>query len=140
MNQNIEHLRLLGLFHYIVGGLIALFSCIPIVHLILGIVLLVVPEKVHSNGELPPPVIGWLFIIFAGGMIAIGLIIAALIIFAGRFLRQQRRYRYCFVMACVECIFMPFGTVLGIFSLIALNKPAIKALFASPATAPAASV
>jgi len=33
----------------------------------------------------------------------------------GRFLSHRRRYSFCFVMACVEYMFMPFGTVLGVF-------------------------
>jgi len=32
-------------------------------------------------------------------------------------------------VAAVECIFMPFGTVLGVFTIIVLNRPSIKALF-----------
>ena len=29
----------------------------------------------------------------------------------------------------IETIFMPFGTVLGVFTIVLLNKPEIKALF-----------
>ena len=30
MNQDLEHLRLLSIFHYVVAGLGALISCIPL--------------------------------------------------------------------------------------------------------------
>ena len=33
-------------------------------------------------------------------------------------------------MAAISCAFMPFGTVLGIFTLIVLTKPPVKSLFA----------
>jgi hypothetical protein len=32
-------------------------------------------------------------------------------------------------MAGVACLFMPFGTVLGIFTIIVLVRPQVKALF-----------
>jgi len=33
-------------------------------------------------------------------------------------------------LARIECVFMPFGTILGVFTLIALNKDSVKAIFA----------
>jgi hypothetical protein len=41
----------------------------------------------------------------------------------------------CFVVAAIECIFMPFGTVLGVFTIIVLSRPSVKALFQSEAAA-----
>ena len=32
-------------------------------------------------------------------------------------------------MAGIECIFMPFGTVLGVFTIIVLMRPSMKELF-----------
>jgi hypothetical protein len=32
-------------------------------------------------------------------------------------------------MAAVECLFMPFGTVLAVFTLVVLLRPAVKQLF-----------
>ena len=45
-------------------------------------------------------------------------------------LRQRRRHTFCVVMAAIGCAFMPFGTVLGIFTLIVLTKPTVRSLFA----------
>ena len=36
---------------------------------------------------------------------------------------------YCMVIASLECLFMPFGTVLGIFTLILLNKDSVIEIF-----------
>ena len=36
---------------------------------------------------------------------------------------------YCLVVAAVECIFMPFGTVLGVFTIIVLMRPGVKERF-----------
>ena len=43
MNQDIEHLRLLSIFHYVVAGIGALVSCFPVFHLAFGLVMLFAP-------------------------------------------------------------------------------------------------
>jgi len=32
-------------------------------------------------------------------------------------------------MACIECLFMPFGTVLGVFTILVLVRESVKQLF-----------
>ena len=36
MTQDEEHLNLLGIFHYVLGGVTAMFSCIPFIHVGIG--------------------------------------------------------------------------------------------------------
>ena len=43
-----------------------------------------------------------------------GWALAGAIVMAGYYLSKRRYYTFCLVVAGVECIFMPFGTVLGI--------------------------
>ena len=54
-----------------------------------------------------------------------------LLAIAGRSLAMRKRYMFALVVACVECIFMPFGTVLGVFTIIALSRESVKALFSA---------
>ena len=136
MNQDQEHLRLLSVFHYVVGGITALFSLFPIFHLIFGLVMILAPEKFGSQGEAPPAFMGWFFVILAGVFIAVGLTIAAVIIAAGRFLSRRTRYMFCLVVAGVECLFMPFGTVLGVFTIIVLMRESVKQAFLANAGSP----
>jgi hypothetical protein len=35
------------------------------------------------------------------------------------------------VVAGIECIVMPFGTVLGVFTLVVLSRESVKTLFAA---------
>jgi len=38
-------------------------------------------------------------------------------------------------MACIECLFIPFGTILGVFTIVVLSREPVKALFvATPTT------
>jgi len=58
-----------------------------------------------------------------------GWALSVLMIVAGRKLRRRAAHTFCIVIAAIECIFMPFGTVLGIFTLIVLTKESVKKLF-----------
>lgn len=88
MNQDQEHLRLLSIFHYIVGGIVVLFSLMPVIHLALGILFLVAP---HRMGESPPPsFLGWIFIILGGSFMIVGWIFAVCVILAGRYLVRHK--------------------------------------------------
>jgi len=129
MKQDEEHLRLLSIFHYVVAGMAALFACFPIIHLIVGLVFIFAANHVPTNGNPPPAFIGWVFVIFASFFIIIGWTIACLILMTGRFLAKRRHYQFCFVMACIECLFMPFGTVLGVFTILVLSRESVKPLF-----------
>jgi len=129
MKQDEEHLRLLSIFHYVVSGLAALVALFPIFHLIIGVVIIVASHHVTSNGGPPPAFIGWIFVIIAASFIIVGWIIAALILTTGRFLARRKHYQFCLVMAGVECLFMPFGTILGVFTIFVLVRESTKQLF-----------
>jgi hypothetical protein len=129
MTRDEEHLRLLSIFHYAVAGLAGLISLFPIIHLIIGLIFVFASHRVTSNGELPPAFIGWIFVILAATFITLGWIMAALILTAGRFLARRKHYQFCLVMAGIECLFMPFGTILGVFTIVVLVRESVKPLF-----------
>ena len=124
-----EHLKLLSIFHYVVGGMAALFACLPILHLILGLFFILAPEKFGHGSQQLPAFIGWFFVAFASVFILMGWTLAVLVLIAGRFIARRKHYTFCFGMACVECIFMPFGTVLGVFTILVLNRASVKESF-----------
>ncbi len=128
-NTDSEHLRLLSIFHYVVGGMAALFACIPIIHLVIGLFLILAPEKFGHGNQQPPAFIGWFFVVFASIFILLGWVFAVLVLIAGRLIARRKHYMFCFVMGCVECLFMPFGTVLGVFTILVLNRQGVKELF-----------
>ena len=124
-----EHLRLLSIFHYIKGGISGLFACIPIIHVVLGLVMIIAPQVFGQGKDQPPAFIGWLFVIIGSCIILLGWTFAALTLVAGRCVAQRRHRTFCFVWACVQCISVPFGTVLGVFTILVLNRGPVKALF-----------
>jgi hypothetical protein len=129
MNEDLQYLKLLSIFHYVVGGLAALFACFPIMYIAIGILTIYAPGTMDSQDDALPSLFGWIFIIIGGGLILLGWAFAVCIICAGRYLARQVHYMFCMVMAAIECIFMPFGTVLGVFTIVVLAKPSVKDMF-----------
>lgn len=126
MSQDEQHLELLSIFHYVVGVSLALASCIPLIHLAIGVAIVC---GAMDGPDAPPPFFGWFFILFAAAFILIGWTCALLIVSAGRRLKRRTSYRFCLVVAAAECLWMPLGTVLGVFMIVVLMKESVKALF-----------
>ena len=124
MNQDEQYLRLLSIFHYVVGGLAAIFACIPLIHFCIGMAML--------TGAIDdaPAFVGLLFVIISALAIIFGWVFAVCLIVAGKNLAKRKRYMFCLVMAAISCMFMPFGVVLGVFTIIVLMRPSVKELFA----------
>lgn len=129
MNQDEEHLRLLSIFHYVVAGFAALFSCMGLIYLIMGFFMLFHPESFGPPNNRPPAFMGVMFACMGAAIVLFGWTFAACIAYAGRCLSQRKRYTFCIVMVGVACLFMPFGTLLGVFGIIVLIRPSVKALF-----------
>ncbi len=128
-NQDLEHLQLLSIFHYVVAGFLALGSLFPVLHLVVGIAFVSGAFDEVDSGQPPPAAVGWIFIGVASCLILTGLFVASCIATAGYRLSRYRSYQFCFVIAAMECLFMPIGTALGIFTLVVLSRPSVKELF-----------
>lgn len=133
--QDAEQIKLLVVFHYVLAGLTALVSCFPIIHLVMGLAM--VSGKIPMGppptgpGPTPPDVtwMGWIFVAVGALVIVGGWTVALLTFFAGRALSARRSWTFVFVMACVQCLWVPVGTALGVFTIIVLQRPSVKALF-----------
>ncbi|KGK59013.1 MULTISPECIES: hypothetical protein [Xanthomonas] len=136
--DDLQHLKLLSIFHYVLAGITGLFSLFPLIHLVMGLAIVTGQLPMQgSNGEPAPAemrLFGWIFVVFAAALITGGLTLAGFMAYAGRCIAQRRRHLLCLIVAGISCSFMPFGTVLGVFTLVTLLRPQVKALFgAAPA-------
>lgn len=133
MNSDEEQLKLLVIFHYVLAGVSAAFACIPIIHLMMGLAMVLSPDKFFGgSGHGPPPFFGWIFVIMGGLFIIFGWAYALCVFAAGRCLARRKRHLFCLVMGGIECLFMPFGTALGVFTILVLMRESVKALFYKP--------
>jgi hypothetical protein len=126
MDRDLEHLKLLSIFHYVAAGMAALVACIPFIHFVMGLAMVL---GVFDEGDPAMRPVGLGIMAFAALFIATGWTLAALMALAGRSLAQRKRYTFCLVMGGVECLFMPVGTVLGVFTIIVLVRESVKELF-----------
>jgi hypothetical protein len=44
-------------------------------------------------------------------------------------IRQRQWWMFCYLTGWGECLMFPFGTILGIFTIIVLGRPSVKKLF-----------
>jgi len=134
LNEDEQHLRLLSIFHYVVALISGLFACFPIFHFGVGVSMLI--GSITNPEEMGPMALfGLIFTVIAGSIMFFGWVFAICIALGGRYLTLKKNYMFCLVMGCIECIFTPFGTVLGVFTIIVLMRPTVKELFATNATA-----
>ena len=123
-----NHLNLLSVFHYVVGALVMLSGCLPGLYLGMGVVLLAASFD-KSSKDAPPALMGVIFILLFGVFMIIILAMGVLVLIVGRKLAQRRGYMFCFVIAAIECLWVPWGTVLGVFTIVVLAGPSVRQKF-----------
>ena len=127
-----EQLRLLSIGHYITGGLCILFASFFIFHFVFLFVL------AGDPGFLPPPKTGNPappdgFFRLLGGIVGLFILLGwsfgALTIFVGRCIARGARRGLSLVVACVNLMFMPLGTLLGVATIMVLSRASVRKLY-----------
>jgi len=129
---NLEHLRLLSIFYYVMGAITGLVSLFPLIHVSMGIAIVAGgfgPPAGSSGGAPPPAFMGWFFIGIGATIIILGETLAICTLLAGRYLSTRQAWLFCIIVAALNCLHMPLGTTLGVFTIIVLVRPEIKQLF-----------
>ena len=164
MSKVREHLRLLSIFHYVIGGFLALASLFPMLYVVMGAVFLFLEPAAHSpeivesaapleevdspqTGDAEPvthaagnratqqqeqELVGGIFLVIGAIGVLVIWTLAIFAMIAGRRLARHRSHTFCLVVAATECLFMPLGTVLGVFTILVLVKPEARELFGLP--------
>ena len=130
-----EHLKLLSIFHYVVGGIDMFIGMFGLGHLAMGLAVVLGGDSFFGSTtppNQPPHWFGWIFVASGSIWILWGVITGLLAIYAGRCLSRRVKRTFCLVAAGIGCCNMPFGTVLGIFTILVLLKPETIAQFESP--------
>jgi len=133
MNRDEEHLQLLAIFHYVVAGFAALFSFFPLLYTTVGAIFIFAARHgtAKPGEDLPPEFLGWIFAVLGSLFFLIGIAMAICILVAGRSLALRKGYSFALVMACIECLFVPFGTILGVFTIVVLSRESVRRLFST---------
>lgn len=127
-----DHLRTLTVCHWIWAGFRALTGCGVGTALIFvgGAVGKMLESMPTPPGGTPPPpaffkIIGGMYAAIGVFILAWDLTLAVLNAVAARSLAQRRSRRFCFVIAVLNCLSLPLGTVLGVFTLVVLGRPSV---------------
>lgn len=139
-----EHLSALSIGHFILAG-ISLFSGIPA--LAWGVAGATLVDEVGGDvaaalgdisGQSGVDSLGaeamlddFNKLIVTTIVAGIVLAVAAAIQFAlvGLKIRQRRWWMFCYLTGWGECLMFPFGTILGVFTILVLGRPSVKKSF-----------
>jgi hypothetical protein len=121
-NSDLEQLRILSILHYVMAGITVLFSFFGLAYVAMGIFITSGGFEGHRSED---RMVGW-FVAFLAA-----LALATAMFMAARSISRRTRHTFCVVVAALSCLFFPFGTALGVFSLIVLTRSSVKALFES---------
>ncbi len=127
-----EHLRVLSLCYYIYAGLNAFFSLFGVFYALMGLFFTMVASRVPAKPDQGlPPFFGLFLGVIGIGMFAFMMSFAILKLIVAKRLRQRRSRIFCIVVAGLSCIGIPFGTALGVFTLLVLSRTSVKQVFDS---------
>jgi hypothetical protein len=123
VEQKKNYLDILAVFHYVYGG----FSLV-VTFMVLAFVGVGMGAATGWGHNWDPEagcvmaVVFFFVLIFAGGISVLNLL-------TGRALQTRRGYVLSLVTAGVNCLNLPLGTLLGIFTLILLADPTVRPMF-----------
>jgi hypothetical protein len=126
-----EHLKLLSIFHFVVAGLALAVMGFLCVHYLIMHTVLSNPDMWKSQkGAFPPPkafldAFVW-FYVFMGVILLAGLVLNVL---SGLFLWQKRHRVFSLVIGGLNCLQIPFGTALGVFTIIVLGRESVRGMY-----------
>lgn len=126
-DEDILRLDMLATIHYILGGTLALLSCLPIPYVIASAAIVSGKFFEHGGGT---NVHGWILMALGAGVLLPVGTMAVLILVTARKLKKRRSRIFCMIIAGLECILVPLGTLLGVSTLGALGKDSMKQIFA----------
>lgn len=126
-----SHLNVLGICYWIWGAFLLLISLVSLLYIALGIAFVsgAMNSASQPSAPPPPPALGWLFVAMGMIFLLLGQLVGWLNVYVGFSLRRQRRWLLCNIVAGLNCLSIPFGTILGVFTFIVLARPAVKEQF-----------
>jgi hypothetical protein len=132
-----EHLKLLAVFHFVLAGLAVVGLGFLCLHWFFMNSFFGNPEMwkdAKAGAPVPPPkeffaIFKWFYAVM--GVFIVGGGLAALI--SGFCLLRRRARLFSLVVAGISCLGFPFGTALGVFTLVVLLRESVAEEYAARA-------
>lgn len=122
-----EHLRLLRIGYFIAAGQTAFFVPFGLLYAGMGFFMGGIPT--HPGAAAPPVPVTWFFGIFGAVFAGFGLVATVARVLTAIRLKERRWRVFCMVTAGFVCFEAPYGTALGIMTIMALGRPSVRELF-----------
>ena len=123
-----KHLDILSVLHYL-GGIYFLLATFFISRYVLaGIIAFTRSKGTASPSE---SFTSWGQVILISALVIGMMVMGVLLLLTGHGLRKHKARILCLITAGAECMSFPLGTLLGVFTLVKLNKDSTKELFAN---------
>lgn len=119
------------MFHFINGGLDLLVA--GVVAAQYAFVRAMFSQMAYSPQYKKDPPPEFVLDIFLGAIVFFGLahLVAVILnVMVGFFIEQRRHRTFSMIVAGLNCLQMPIGTLLGIFTIIVLNRDSVRARYA----------
>ncbi len=132
MNKNLPTLSIL---HYVYGALICLGGFAAL--MLIGVGVFMQSDLVMDGGPDQPP--EWLGAFFQAFGVAIFVVLelwGVFVILSGHWISKKRNRTGSIVIAALSLLSFPFGTALGVFTLVALMNDEVKAEYEVDALRP----
>lgn len=121
VNNNLDTFRIL----WIVKGVLNLLVCLFfILYIFFGIFIWNVNDPDFQDFN---P--GILVMIIGGIGLVLTAIFGALTLLTAKYIKEKRGYNFILVMSVLNCLSGVLGILLGVFTIIEINKPHVKELF-----------
>ncbi|SDR66400.1 hypothetical protein [Christiangramia echinicola] len=128
MTSEDHNLRIFKILYIIKGILTLVFSIIPLLYIFFGIYLFQFHDKHDDDSTIGGAIVMTIGIVLFLFFVAMGI----LTLLTAKYLGEKRNYDFVFVMAIINCLTGILGIILGIFTIIELNKTNVKRLFGKP--------
>jgi hypothetical protein len=125
-----DHLKLLSIFHFVGTGLAVLGMLFLLAHFALFHAFLDNPKMWENQKQGPPP--AELFAMFKWFYAVFGLWFAGsgvLNLISAFCLRAKKHRTFSLIVAAINCLHVPLGTVLGVFTIIVLLRYSVRELY-----------
>jgi len=128
--RDAEHLKLLAIFHFILAALGLLGIAFLAFHFAFMRAIFMNPEMWKNEKSGPPPEIFFKLIMwgYAFGVVVM-LTGGVLNLLSGLFIRKRHHRMFSIIIGGLNCLHVPFGTLLGVFTILILSRDSVRKIY-----------
>jgi len=124
-----DHLNLLSIFHFVGAGLALPGLMFVFAHYMMFHAFIANPQMWQNQKQAPPAeffaLFKWFYIVFGFWFVVSGV----LNVISGFCIRAKKHRTFSLVTAAINCLHVPLGTVLGIFTIIVLIRDSVREVY-----------